>query len=139
VMLGETNIRGTVTDRLTWLRFMQEQCEMLVREEVDFRGFCWFPSIDSTDWSNLCARCTGAVDPQGIWYLDEQRSTRFNSELSHYYSLLASGAASARDLPAYRFLPPLDRQLSGLMRLMSHWENWLEPEVMEAEVEEQAA
>lgn len=139
VMLGETNIRGTVSDRLTWLRFMQEQCETLVHAKVDFRGFCWFPSIDSTDWSNLCARSTGAVDPQGIWYLDEHRVKRYSSELSEYYGLLASGSAIARDLPAYRFLAPLDRELSGYTRLMSHWDNWIEPDVNGSDVEEKAA
>ncbi len=126
VMLSETNIRGTVSDRLTWLRFMHEQCETLVHSGVDFRGFCWYPSIDSTDWSNLCTSCTGEIDPQGIWYLDDQRTTRFCSELSVWYARLASGLATARDLPAYRFLAPLDKDLSGYEKLMAHWDRWLE-------------
>lgn len=132
VMLSETNIRGTVTDRLTWLRFMHEQCESLVNGGVDFRGFCWYPSIDSTDWCYLCTRATGTVDPQGVWYLDDERETRFPSELSMWYSQLARGLATARDLPAYRFLAPLDRELAGYQRLMAHWEDWREAEEIAA-------
>jgi len=127
LMLTETNLRGYVTDRITWLRFMHEQCESLVCAGADFRGFCWYPSIDSTDWGNLCTRPTKAVDPQGIWYLDDSRTTRHTSELSKWYSKLASGAATSRDLPAYNFRPPLDRQLSGYAKLMSHWNNWQLP------------
>jgi hypothetical protein len=48
VMLSETNLRGSCLDRLTWLKFMEEQCEQ-VAADTDFRGFCWYPSIDSTD------------------------------------------------------------------------------------------
>ena len=65
VMLGETNLRGTVRDRLTWLKFMEEECERLAAIYTDFRGFCWYPSIDSTDWSNFCRKASGVVDPQG--------------------------------------------------------------------------
>ncbi|MDQ1474712.1 MAG: hypothetical protein QOJ99_6192 [Bryobacterales bacterium] len=128
VMLSETNIRGTVSDRVTWLRFMQEQTEKLALSGADVRGFCWYPSIDSTDWCNLCTRCTNSVDPQGIWYLDEQDSrwTRFPSELSEWYEKLARGAATHRDLPAYQFLAPLDHELSGYVKLMKHWDGWVE-------------
>ena len=128
VVLAETNIRGTIFDRLTWLRFMEEQTCTLLDKGVDIRGFCWYPSIDSTDWGNLCAKCTHSVDPQGIWYLDEQenRWTRYGSELSDWFSRLARGTAEHHELPAYRFLPPLDRDLAGYSRLMSHWEDWVE-------------
>ena len=126
VMLTETNIRGTIFDRITWLRFMEEQCEHLLTAGVDLRGFCWYPSIDSTDWAHLCAKHTGDVDPQGIWCLDpdDGRWHRHDSELSEWYSRLAKGQASWRDLPAYSFLPPLDRDLAGYTKLMSHWEEW---------------
>ncbi|HEX2222997.1 MAG TPA: family 1 glycosylhydrolase, partial [Thermoanaerobaculia bacterium] len=51
VMLAETNLKGTVSDRLSWLRHMVEECEKLQGVAgVDFRGFCWFPFVDSTDW-----------------------------------------------------------------------------------------
>ncbi len=128
VMLTETNIRGTIFDRITWLRFMEEQVSLLVERGVDIRGFCWYPSIDSTDWGNLCAKCTRWVDPQGIWYLEEadHRWTRFSSELSDWHERLARGTATHSDLPAYCFLPPLDKDLAGYMKLMRHWDNWIE-------------
>ena len=81
VMLSETNLRGSYLDRLTWLKFMEEQCETLARE-LDFRGFCWYPSIDSTDWCHLCTKATGTVDPQGIWRLDRNRWKRHASEVA---------------------------------------------------------
>lgn len=40
VMLSETNIRGYSSDRLSWCKYMGEQCKQLTGEGVDFRGFC---------------------------------------------------------------------------------------------------
>jgi beta-glucosidase/6-phospho-beta-glucosidase/beta-galactosidase len=124
IMLSETNIRGEFSDRLTWLKFMDEQCHSLVAGGVDFQGFCWYPSIDSTDWCHCCTKCTFNVDPQGIWGLDAQRWKRHPSELSEWYAKLAQGKAQFRELPAYRFITPLDKQLQGYLRLMKHWPKW---------------
>jgi hypothetical protein len=115
---------------LSWLRFTEEQCALLARN-TPVRGFCWYPSIDSTDWCHVCAKSTLSVDPQGIWYLDNDRRTRHSSELSHWYSRLAKGEASYADLPAHRFQPPLDTQLAGYLKLMSHWDNWIDDESIE--------
>jgi beta-glucosidase/6-phospho-beta-glucosidase/beta-galactosidase len=131
ILLGETNLRGTVTDRLTWLKFMEEQCERVVQDGVDFRGFCWYPSIDSTDWCHCCTKCTFSVDPQGIWRLDRQRRKRHPSILSEYYALLASGQARSKDIPAYRFHNGLEEQLRGYRGLMSHWDRWQDPGELE--------
>ncbi len=38
LMLTETNIRGYVSDRISWLRHMVEQCEGLVAEGLPFEG-----------------------------------------------------------------------------------------------------
>jgi beta-glucosidase/6-phospho-beta-glucosidase/beta-galactosidase len=120
VLLSETNLRGSYQDRLTWLKFMEEQCEALA-SQVDFRGFCWYPSIDSTDWCHLCTKATGTVDPQGIWGLDEDRWNRHASELSEYYIRLARGLIRSADIPAYGFSPDTAKGLSGFEKLMSHW------------------
>jgi hypothetical protein len=64
------------------------------------------------------------VDPQGIWWLDSGRHVRHTSELSAAYAALASGAIGWRDLPAYRFEAPLDRELRTLLPLMAHWDRW---------------
>jgi hypothetical protein len=126
VMLAETNLRGSITDRVTWLKMMHEQAEQLAAY-TDFRGFCWYPSIDSTDWDQRCTTCNYSIDPQGIWSLDATRWDRHPSILSHWYSLLATGAASAHDMPAYRFSEPLNDILAGYERFMGHWEEWIEP------------
>lgn len=120
VFLGETNVRGSYLDRLTWLKFMEEQCETLA-SQVDFRGFCWYPSIDSTDWCHLCTKATGIVDPQGIWGLDDERWHREASELSRMYSALARGLVRSEDLPAYLFSAATGNNLVGYDRLMEHW------------------
>lgn len=134
LMLSEANLRGTVADRLTWLKHMEEQCEQLVAGGVDFRGFCWYPSIDSTDWCHVLTRCTRSVDPQGIWWLDEDCWHRHESELSYWYSRLAQGTATAADLPAYELEPPVDRLLENYMPLMRHWRVWHQPGTRMAEV-----
>ncbi len=125
ILLSETNVRGTIFDRLSWLKLMEQECERLVLNGVDFRGFCWYPSIDSTDWSNCCTKCTRAVDPQGIWWLDEHRWRRHRSELSDAYSRLAQGKMMAKDLPAYEWEWPLNQQLRGFLRFTSDWK-WVE-------------
>lgn len=125
VLLGETNVRGSYGDRITWLKLMEEQCEEL-SVHTDFRGFCWYPSIDSTDWCNLCTKATGAVDPQGIWGLDVARWHRESSELSELYSALARGSIRAKDLPAYRFSARASKGLDGHALLMTHWPTWID-------------
>lgn len=126
VMLSETNIRGYATDRLSWLKYMVEQCEQLVAEGTDFRGFCWFPFIDSTDWDSLLCEARGNIDPVGIYWLDPTRRTRHPSLLSEYYGRLARDEARVDDLPAFRFQPPVDAQLRGYLPQMAGW-NWQEP------------
>jgi beta-glucosidase/6-phospho-beta-glucosidase/beta-galactosidase len=125
VMLAETNLKGFVSDRLSWLKHMVEECDKLVASGVDFRGFCWFPFVDSTDWCSLVCRAEQKVDPVGIYWLDDDRWERHGSELSEWYGRLARGEASARDLPAYRFEEPWSTNLSGYFPLMEHWD-WVE-------------
>lgn len=129
VMLTETNIRGSVTDRISWLKFMVEQCETLehnlVRRGIAFRGFCWYPFIDSTDWCSLVRQARGKIDPQGIYHLCE-KLRRHSSELSEIFAALADCSMVSADLPAYRFAAPLDAELAGFQPLMKHW-HWREP------------
>jgi hypothetical protein len=131
VILSETNIRGTVADRLTWLKYMTEQCDELA-ETCDFRGFCWYPSIDSTDWCHCCTKCTLSVDPQGIWWLDDRRWERHESELSEIYSDLANHRRPSSELPAYELTWDAERLLRGYARHMDRWPVW-KPVADEAE------
>lgn len=122
IMLAETNIRGYFSDRLSWLKYMVEQAELLVSQGIDFRGFCWFPFVDSTDWDTLLRRCVGSLDPVGLVWLDKERRIRNLSELYDWYAALVRGRAKAADLPANRFRSPLDRLLVGCAPQMSHWQ-----------------
>jgi beta-glucosidase/6-phospho-beta-glucosidase/beta-galactosidase len=99
IMLAETNIVGSVAERISWLKLMEEQCERLVLSGVDLRGFCWYPSIDTTDWSNGCTKYTGQIDPQGIWSLREGSFERVDTELSDIYGRLARGEIKSSDIP----------------------------------------
>jgi hypothetical protein len=125
VMLTETNIRGYVSDRISWLKYMVEQAEQLVAQGVDWRGFCWFPFIDSTDWDSLLRCACNHLDPVGVYWLDEAR-TRHASELSELYGALARGEITSQDVPAYRFRQPVSTELQGFIPQMQHWE-WQEP------------
>ena len=113
IMLSETNLKGEIHDRIAWLRWMEAECEQLVQSGVDFRGFCWYPSIDSTDWINACTAATGQIDPQGIWSIDPESQARVHTELSTIYSQLARGQIRSIDIPDYIFGPELNHKLQG--------------------------
>lgn len=117
IMLSETNVRGTVEERIGWLKFMESECEKLVDDGVDFRGFCWYPSIDLTDWANLCTAATGVTDPQGIWTLHPESMERIDTELSRLYSALAKGEIGSKDIPEYGFEGELHARLRGYTQL----------------------
>ena len=130
LMLSETNIRGYVSDRISWLKFMVEQCEKIERKVtamgLAFEGFCWYPFIDSTDWCSLVKEAKHCVDPQGIYWLDRKTMRRNPSELSDIFGALARGQITSKDIPAYRLQAPLDRDLAGLLPMMAHWK-WRSP------------
>ena len=69
IMLGETNIRGSVRDRLGWLKYTHLESERLAaRSDVDFRGYGWFPLWDSCAWAHdLCRTAKTEPDPVGIY------------------------------------------------------------------------
>ena len=111
IMLSKTNVPGSVRERISWLKYMEAECEDLVLAGHDFRGFCWCPSIDTTEWINGCTRITGQLDPQGIWSLDPERLTRLDTELSYTYGALARGEILSADLPFDNFEPSLQKRL----------------------------
>jgi beta-glucosidase/6-phospho-beta-glucosidase/beta-galactosidase len=101
IMLTETNIPGFVEDRITHLKFMTREAEKLAQNPgVDFRGFCWYPYIDSTGWSMLLQQASKEIDPQGIYWLDSDFD-RTPSELSQLYGKLARHEITSKDLPLY--------------------------------------
>ena len=126
VMLTETNVRGRIEDRISWLKYMVEECEALA---VDLgargsalQGFCWYPYIDSTDWDTLVRVPNRSIDPQGIYYLSSDFE-RQGSELSHLYARLVRGEIGAAELPAYPFeAAVLDGR--GVRKFLPHMSAW---------------
>jgi beta-glucosidase/6-phospho-beta-glucosidase/beta-galactosidase len=120
--LTETNIQGTVRDRISWLKYMLEQTEQLAATGVWLRRFAWYPLFDCAGWQVLLrgGACEWPRDPQGIFSCDEQWR-RIPTELSHCYAQVARGAPST-DLPAYRFGPQHERSLHGWRsQMLWHW------------------
>jgi beta-glucosidase/6-phospho-beta-glucosidase/beta-galactosidase len=124
MLLAETNLRGLPSDRASWLRHTLEQYELAVARGVDLSGYCWFPCIDSCDWDSLLARPAGRVDPVGVVSLSADGS-RQETSFTRAWTTAAAGAPAAT-LPAYRFQPPCDEQLRGLLPHMDHWP-WEDP------------
>jgi beta-glucosidase/6-phospho-beta-glucosidase/beta-galactosidase len=122
--LTETNVRGYASDRATWLKYTLEQCEVAAARGVPMEGYCWFPSIDSADWNSLLFRCEGAIDPVGVYWLDENLERR-ESSMSRAY-VAAAGGMPAADLPAYRLREPVATWLSGYLDHVPHWK-WQDP------------
>ena len=106
VMLSETNLRGTVGDRIGWLRFMVEQSAILQEKlkalGLSFEGFCWYPYIDSTDWDSLVREARRAIDPQGIYWL-EPRSTGSRPSCRRSTPPWPAERWGRRDIPARPF------------------------------------
>ena len=123
IMLGETNIRGSIEDRISWLKLTYSESEKLSRQDgVDFRAYGWFPLWDSCAWAHdLCRTAKTETDPVGIYALDRSRRTRMPSELSDIFTRLVRGQASADDIPAYRFQPPWAELLRGYMPFTDVW------------------
>ena len=130
IMLTETNIRGYISDRITWLKHMVGECESLEREGLPFEGFTWFPFIDSTDWDTLLTVARGRIDPVGLYWLREGSLERRGSELTRLYGGLARGELHADDLPAYRLVPPVTDHLVGFRPRWADWA-WQEPPLVE--------
>ncbi len=132
LVLSETNIRGTPSDRATWLKHTLEQCERARAAGAPLDAYCWFPSVDSLDWNSLLARADGCIDPVGVFWLDADLERR-PSSMSRVFARVANGATSA-ELPAYRFSPPVAGWVSALLPLMDHFD-WRDAPAEEADMD----
>jgi hypothetical protein len=120
--LTETNIQGSVSDRITWLKYMVEQAELLGQHGIPLRQFAWYPLFDCAGWHCLLQGDNWPRDPQGIFPCDANWN-RLPTELSSYYQRLAKGGR-ARELPAYTFRQAHTETLRGLIPQMSwKWES----------------
>jgi hypothetical protein len=122
-MLGETNIRGTIYDRVTWLKYTLQECEALARNaSATVVGYCWFPLWDSCSWAHdLCRTAKDEPDPVGIYMLDTRTRRRLPSPLSDYFRRLVRGQWTSRDIPAYEPAPGARELLRGYERFFADW------------------
>jgi beta-glucosidase/6-phospho-beta-glucosidase/beta-galactosidase len=118
----ETNIQGTVRDRISWLKYVLEQIEKAGRAGVRMRSFAWYPLFDCAGWNCLLQGSRWKRDPQGIISCGRNWE-RIATELTDLYAKVAGGAKSEQ-LPAYEFTSTHDRTLAALKRQMK-W-NWVE-------------
>lgn len=125
MMLTETNLRGQPSDRISWLRYMIEQYDIAVGRGVPLHGFCWFPQVDSCDWDSLLARTAGRVDPVGVLSIDGDTKSRERTGFTEAWEKVVLGSG-AKELPAYRFQPPCDALLAGIVSSLKHWP-WEDP------------
>jgi hypothetical protein len=125
-LLGETNIRGTASDRASWFKYTLEQCEIAALSGVPVEGHCWFPFVDSCDWDTLLQRCDCHRDPVGVYCLDEALD-RQPSSISRSFAMAASGSR-ASELRAYEFQQPTAYWIRGWLPQMAHWQWELPPE-----------
>jgi len=121
--LTETNIQGNTTDRISWLKYMLEQCETLAHKGIALLQFAWYPLFDCAGWHCLLQGNRWRRDPQGIYSCDEAWH-RVSTEFSFAYQRVVENACSAA-LPAYRFQSMHEAPLRGLLPQMN-WD-WQEP------------
>lgn len=115
--LGETNIQGTIYDRVSWLKYMMEQAEQLRDQHgVTLREFVWYPLFDCSGWRVLLQGKKWPRDPQGIFWCDKAWQRR-SSELSAIYQQLVKGGTS-QSIPAYHFGASHAHSLGALMHQM---------------------
>jgi beta-glucosidase len=118
--LGETNLIGTVADRLTWFCYMLCEVTKLWRMGVGLEWFTWLPAVDSCSWTHgkfasmMCFR----RDFTGLFWLDAQKVVRHESELTESFARVARDEAWAGDLNYYHFTPEVAATIPGHIRLM---------------------
>lgn len=123
--LGETNVRGTVRDRLTFCKWVLEQC---AEAEVD--RVAWWGLTDAAMWGdgNLTRFWReGKADPVGIFSLSNHSKygrhwNRDANEFSEVIAAYARGEISVDDFPVYKFTGELKRDLNYFAN--THFKHW---------------
>jgi len=114
--LTETNIQGTVRDRISWLKYTLEQVETLEQRGVRLQSFSWYPLFDCAGWHCLLQQKKWKRDPQGIVSCDDGWR-RVPTELTDHYASIVRGVRSS-DLPGYSFTQSQSEKLAPLTRQM---------------------
>ncbi len=124
--IGETNVRGTVRDRITFFKWVLEQCATSGIERVS-----WWGLTDAALWGggNLTRRWRTAQkpDPVGIFTLSDDAArgrfwTRETNEFSEIVKAYGNNQISVEDIPAHEFTGELRTVLNRYTRKqMKHW------------------
>jgi len=123
--IGETNVRGTTRDRITFFKWVLEQCAASGIERVS-----WWGLTDAVLWGNgNLTRFwrTQKADPVGIYTLTDEAAhgrlwTRAANEFSEIVQAYGNGQISIAEIPSYEFTGELKTVLDGYAKNhMKHW------------------
>ncbi len=117
--IGETNVRGTVRDRITFFKWVLEQCA-----EAGIERISWWGLTDAAMWGvgNLTRWWREDIpDPVGIFSLSDSAAhgrlwTREASEFSEIVEAYAHGQLAIEDIPAYEIEGELKTVLDGFSK-----------------------
>jgi hypothetical protein len=124
--LGETNVRGTVRDRITFCKWILEQCA-----EAGLSRVAWWGLTDAALWGegNFTRywREGAAPDPVGIFSLSHHAKygrhwNRRQNEFSETVRAYANGQISIADFEVYPFSGQLKKELNYYS--MNHCQHW---------------
>jgi beta-glucosidase len=123
--IAETNLRGTIRDRITWFRWVLEQCR-----KAGIRRLTWWGLTDADTWgdgnfTNRINDGTNPPDPVGIFALkdDPKHGRLWKREANEFSDIVASyakGEISIEDIPAYKFTGEFKAELQGYVKHMHH-------------------
>jgi beta-glucosidase len=118
--IGETNVRGSARDRITFFKWVLEQCALSNIERVS-----WWGLTDADLWGfgNLTRRWlqNRRPDPVGIFKLERDAALgrnwrRVETEFSAVARAYGNGQIAIADIPAYEFTGELKHALKGFVR-----------------------
>ncbi len=122
--IGETNVRGTVRDRITFFKWVLEQCA-----EAKIERISWWGLTDAALWGEGNLTRFWRVqkpDPVGIFSLSDAPEDKFwtreKTEFSEVVKAYARGQMSIGEIPAYKFAGELKPVLRGFAKnYMRHY------------------
>lgn len=124
--VGETNVRGEIRDRITFFKWVMEQCAASNIERVS-----WWGLTDADLWGagNLTRwwRTNKNTDPVGIFTLrdDAARGRNWRREANEFSEIVkayGNNQITIAEIPAYEFTGELKGVLDGYAR--NHTKHW---------------
>jgi hypothetical protein len=119
--IAETNIRGTVRDRIIWFKHVYLQCML-----ADIRRMTWWGLTDSDTWgdknfANHLPKRKAPADPVGIITLsdddvnDRRLYHRSENEFSDIVGAIVRGEMEVEDIPDYEPSGEFAKQLPAFI------------------------